>query len=190
MKRILLFALAAFTLFAVSCGGNKDNGDDDGPSLEINAANLAGIWEVDIEHDIAQGYHRKYRISFDGQNYTLWTMQQEALKLDKNSSEYTMKDVGDKYMGTWEYSGGKLTMTHTNWWSSHQMKYDTWDDYQTGKYYYVANEYDVVTMEANPWIDLNDNASMLTPTEWTLQTLTATTLKARINMDNVTFRKK
>ena len=86
MKKFFSIALAACALLAVSCGGNKDDGNG-GATLEINAANLAGTWEVDIEHDFAQGYHRKYRISFDGQNYTLWTMQQEALKLDKNSSE-------------------------------------------------------------------------------------------------------
>ena len=191
MKKLFtLLSLSALVMFAVSCGDKKDGGDDGnggGTTLEINAANLAGTWEVDIEHDFAQGYHRKYRISFDGQNYTLWTMHQDIYQLDKDSSEWTLKDVGDKYKGTWAYASGKLTMTHTHWWSSHRLVYD---DFQTGKTHAEVNPYDTETMEANPWFDFTNNASLLDPEEWTLQSLTATTLKARINMDNVTFAKK
>ena len=64
MKKLFtLLSLSALVMFAVSCGDKKDGGDDGnggGTTLEINAANLAGTWEVDIEHDFAQGYQIEY----------------------------------------------------------------------------------------------------------------------------------
>lgn len=189
MKKLFYLALATLALAAVSCN-QKVNKDQEEESLEINEANLKGTWEVDIAHDFAQGYHRKYRIAFDGKGYTLWTMYQDALKLDKNSTEFTLCDVGDKYTGTWAYAGGNLTLTHNGWWASSQKKYDTMDDYYVDKYYYEVMTYNVETMEASPWIELSDRASMLDPAVWTGLSLTKNTLKARINMDSVTFARK
>ena len=72
MKKILLLAGVFAAMFiTASCdpSDDPDNGGRDG--LEVTAENLKGTWEAFVEHDFAQGYQQKYRIKFDGQNYTM-----------------------------------------------------------------------------------------------------------------------
>lgn len=175
----MLIAMAAL----VSAACNTTDPIDDGETLEINASNLQGTWEVDIAQDFAQGYHRKYRVAFDSEKYTLWKMYQELLKVN---DEYVLCDVGDKYEGAWAYAGGSLTLTPSSWWTSYQLVYD---DYTTGKTHAEVNSYNVETMEASPWIDCSNMASGLDPDVWTRLALTKDKLSARINMDSCIFQK-
>lgn len=184
MKKLFYILAASLALAAVACNKAPNDKDEQEATLEINEANLKGTWEVDIEHDFAQGYHRKYRIAFDGKTYTLWKMYQDLLKVD---GEFKLYDVGDKYKGSWTYANGSLTLTAAEWSASSRLVYD---DFYTGQTHAEVNAYNVETMEASPWFELNDMASMLDPEVWTNLSLTKTQLKARINMDSVTFARK
>lgn len=102
-KYFLLTLLFALPLLFAACQKN-----DPKKPQEINETTLRGTWEGAVEHDFGQGYRQKYRVNFDGKSYTMWHMHQEA---DKDG----LHNVGDKYKGTWEYAGGKITFKASEW---------------------------------------------------------------------------
>ena len=177
MKKLLTLALAGFAamLFAVSC-----NNDENTEPLDVNEGNLAGTWEQTIEHDYAQGYMQKYRVKFEGKNYTMWHMYQEIETIDGKYGGLVC--VGDKYTGTWEYSGGKLVFTHKTWSASSFIN-------SINPLSYTYYDYNVDTMESNPWYE-SQFADTLDPLEWPVISLTYATLTVRINMDTFALAKK
>ncbi len=175
MKKLLtLIGSILFLLLPVSCDKVKTEPDNDEIKLE-------GTWEGSIEADMAQGYRQKYRVTFNGDNYTLWHMHQEFLPQDGKHSLY---DVGQKETGTWTYSDGQLVFTP-------KTRSDSY--YMTGinPPEYVINPYNVDTMEANPWHEWPENqVSHLDKRVWTNLSQRGNKLNARINMDLFTLTKK
>ena len=175
MKRLFALAGIAAMLLAVAC-----TPDDNKDSLEVTEGNLSGTWEQTIEHDFAQGYSQKYRVKFEGKNYTLWHMHQEVETIDGKYGGLVC--VGDKYTGTWEYSGGKLVFTHKTWCASSFIS-------SMNPLSYTYYDYNVDTMESNPWYE-SQFADTLDPLEWPVISLTSATLTVRINMDTFALAKK
>lgn len=182
--------VAAFTLSA--CGDDEENNENVTPpngNVEVNAENLKGTWDGAVEHDFAQNYYQRWRIHFDGENYTTWHTHQTVGSI--NDEEQGLKTVGNKEQGTWKYENGKLVLTPTKQWASY---------YQTAKslndpYYYVYYNYNEETMEADQWYetpdiliqngierDLNDNTDWYIQ-KWPVVSLTKTALSIKINRD-------
>lgn len=182
MKKLLaLFGVAAL-LFAVSCTKKDDPEEDNQQTLEVTAENLSGTWEQFIEHDFAQGYQQKYRVKFEGQNYTLWHMHQEVKTID--GEHFGLVCVGDKCTGTWEFVSGKLSFTHKTWKASSFISSMSPLSYT----YYV---YNVETMESTPWYESPDYiVSTLDKTEWPVISLTKGALTVKINMDTFALAKQ
>lgn len=181
MKKLLLLAgVFAAMLFAVSCNPIED--PEEKNSLLVTAENLAGTWEAFVEHDFAQGYQQKYRIKFDGESYTMWHMHQEPQCIDGVYGSLVC--VGDKYSGKWEYSGGKLVLTHSAWSASSFIS-------NMNPLSYTYYSYNVDTMESNPWYESSEwVVSTLDKDEWTVIFLSKTQLKVKINMDTFVLEKK
>lgn len=163
-------------LLAVSC----TPGDDNEETLEVTESNLAGTWEQAIEHDFAQGYSQKYRVKFEGKNYTMWHMYQTVETI--NGEHGGLVCVGDKYTGTWEYSGGQLVFTHGTWCASSFIS-------SMSPLSYTYYDYNVDTMESDPWYE-SSFAESLDPLEWPVLSLTSATLTVRINMDTFALAKQ
>lgn len=179
MKKLLLLVgvFAALSLIT-SC----DPSENDRDNLEVTAENLQGTWEAFVEHDFAQGYQQKYRIKFDGQNFTMWHMHQEPKKEGDEWGPLT--EVGDKYSGKWEYNEGKLTFSHEQWW------YSSWIS-SMNPLRYTYNPYNVETMEADPWGEASSGiVEMLEKDEWGVISLTKNALTVKINMDTFKLEKK
>ena len=155
-------------------------------SLELTEANLEGTWESSVFVDFAQGYQRKYRLAISGSSYAMWKAYQEFLKVqgDDQGQVYL---VGDKYSGSWSVSGKTLILKPSDWKASHRLVYD---DFNTGKTHAEVNPYDINTMEATPWFDCSNSASLLDPDTWTVVSLQKDKLKVRINMDVVVLEKQ
>ena len=176
MKRLLLLAgVFAATLFAVSCNPIED--PEEKNSLLVTAENLAGTWEAFVEHDFAQNQQQKYRIKFDGENYTMWHMHQ-TLKNETGEWE-GLTCVGNKYAGKWEYENGKLRLPYEKSWASYFQ-----NSMSPVKYTYYS--YSVETMESDPWYESNFSGEE----EWTVIFLSKTQLKVKINMDTFVLEKK
>ena len=175
-KLFLVLSAAVLVLVALSC--TKKNADEKETAMEVNETSLKGTWEVDIVNDFAQGYHRKYRIEFNGKNYTFWDMHQMA------STGEDLHDVGNKEKGTWTFANGNLTLKASKMFASYFIS-------NMSPLEYTFYDYNVETMESNPWFETNEDlVAMMDPTVWANVSVSATQLKARINMDNVVFEKK
>lgn len=122
----------------------KSSGDiDDDKTPEVTEAKLKGIWDGSLEHDFAQGYYQRWRVQFDGKNYTSWRTHQ--MVGTASQADLGLQTVGSKSQGTWEYVDGALVLTPEKMWDSY---YQTADDYQTmSNLRYVFNSYNTETME-------------------------------------------
>lgn len=180
MKKALLFALVALLPFAfIACNKDKPGGEED---TEITESSLKGTWEGEVRADMAQGYRQKYRIAFNGGEYEMWHMHQEAVFEDGAFKE--LKDVGDKESGTWEYSDGKLYLKATSRFSSYFIS-------NMSPLEYTFYSYDVSTMEANPWYESPQwVVETLEKTVWSVVSLKGSVLTVKINMDNFALEKK
>lgn len=156
-----LFAIlfvAAFALTACGSdddetgnGGNGGDGDPVPPTLQVNEANLKGTWDGKVDHDFAQGYYQRWRIQFDGKNYTSWHARQ-MIGTTKDDVQ-GLKTVGNKEQGTWEYVDGKIVFTPQKQWASYYLMYT---NFQTGDSKYVYYNYNLETMEADEWYETSD----------------------------------
>ena len=164
-------------MIAAACNPIED--PDEKNSLLVTAENLAGTWEAFIDHDYAQGYQRKYRVQFDGTGYTMWCMHQEPECIDGKYGSLVY--LGDKYSGTWEYSGGKIVYTASKWYCSSFIS-------SLSPLSYTYYSYNVETMESDPWKE--GSAQFLDKDEWTVIYLSKSELKVKINMDTVVLKKK
>ena len=185
MKKLFYLAAIAMMTLAASCTGSKDDQNDTPPdeTLEVNAANLAGTWEAFVEHDFAQGYMQKYRITFGGNaEYTMWHMYQELKR--ENGEWKGLTEVGDKFSGTWEYTGTNLELTHKKAYASYYIS-------NMSPLEYTYNPYNVETMEANPWQEYSEfSVSTMEKLEWRVISLTKDALTVKINMYTFKLEKK
>ena len=170
-KYLLLTLLCALPLFFAACEKNNNSTKEE---TQINESTLRGTWEGAVEHDFGQGCKQKYRVSFDGKAYTMWHMYQNA---DKDG----LHDVGDKYQGSWEYAGGRITFKATAWSASYFIS-------SISPLEYTYYDYNVNTMESNPWY-VSSFADTLEDAVWTVS-LKGNELQAKINMDTFVLMKK
>ena len=87
---------------------------------------LKGTWEGESE-GYSQGYGKRYRITFDGKDFTRWECSYQYGKLQEGGEEVNFKVVM-KESGSWKYSAGTLTLTPTKKWNSyiiHANQYGT-----------------------------------------------------------------
>lgn len=183
--------VAVFTLIA--CGSDDDNNTNNPPKddkLDVTAENLKGTWDGSLEHDFAQGYYQRWRLKFDGQNYTSWHTHLTAGSV--KDEVQGLKTVGNKEQGTWEYKDGKLILTPSKQWSSYYFEMTSW---QTDDGKYVYYNYNPETMEADQWYETSDyiiqsgiERDLQDGTDWYIQkwpvvSLKRTELSVKINMD-------
>lgn len=189
--------VAAFTLSA--CGDDKDDNPPKDEKIEVTEANLKGTWDGSLEHDFAQGYYQRWRVQFDGKNYTSWHTHLTAGTI--NDEVQGVKTVGNKEQGTWEYKDGKLILTPAKQWASYYLTAKSLND----PYYTVYYNYNPETMEADQWYetpealikagierDLEDgiNGNEFTISAWSVVGLTKTELSVKINMDTFKLKKQ
>ena len=189
--------VAAFTLSA--CGDDKDDNPPKDEKIEVTEANLKGTWDGSVERDFAQGYYQRWRVQFDGKNYTAWHTHQIVGTI--NDQDMSLKTVGNKEQGTWEYKDDILILTPKKMWASHYLTAKTIND----PYYTVYLDYNPETMECTEWYetsefliqqgikdDLKDgiNGNETTISVWPVVGLTKTDLSVRINKDIFKLNKK
>jgi hypothetical protein len=189
--------VAAFTLSA--CGDDKDDNPPKDEKIEVTEANLKGTWDGSVERDFAQGYYQRWRVQFDGKNYTAWHTHQIVGTI--NDQDMSLKTVGNKEQGTWEYKDDILILTPKKMWASHYLTAKTIND----PYYTVYLDYNPETMECTEWYetseyiiqqgierDLEDgiNGNEMTISVWSVASLTKTDLTVRINKDVFKLNKK
>lgn len=187
--------VAAFTLSA--CGGDDDNNNPpQDETLAVTAENLKGTWDCVIEHDMAQSYYQRRRLTFDGKNYTSWHTYLRAGTI--NDEDQGVKTVGDKEQGTWEYKDGQLVLTPSKQWASHYLTAKSMND----PYYTVYLNYDPETMECTEWYETPDyiiqsgiERDQAEGTDWYIKkwsvvSLTKTELSVKINMDTFKLKKQ
>jgi hypothetical protein len=182
--------VAAFTLSA--CGDDKDDNPPKDEKIEVTEANLKGTWDGSVEHDFAQGYYQRWRVQFDGKNYTAWHTHQIVGTI--NDQDMSLKTVGNKEQGTWEYKDDALILTPKKMWASYYLTAKTIND----PYYTVYLDYNPETMECTEWYetseyiiqqgierDLEDgiNGNEMTISVWSVVGFTKTDLSVRINKD-------
>ena len=187
--------VAAFTLSA--CGDDKDDNPPKDESLAVTESNLKGIWDGSVERDFAQGYYQRWRVQFDGKNYTAWHTHQIVGTI--YNEDMSLKTVGDKEQGTWEYKDGALILTPKKMWASYYLTAKSIDDYKT---YYVYRNYNTDTMESNEWYEISEalvnsgverdleNATDFYLKKWSVAGFTKTDLSVRINKDIFKLNKK
>ena len=187
--------VAAFTLTA--CGDDKDDNPPKDESLAVTEANLKGIWDGSLERDFAQGYYQRWRVQFDGKNYTAWHTHQIVGTI--YNEDMSLKTVGDKEQGTWEYKDGALILTPKKMWASYYLTAKSIDDY---KMYYVYRNYNTDTMESNEWYEISEasvksgverdleNGTDFYLKKWPVAGFTKTDLSVRINKDVFKLNKK
>jgi len=182
--------VAAFTLSA--CGDDNDDGNKPpkDESLAVTESNLKGIWDGSLERDFAQGYYQRWRVQFDGKNYTAWHTHQITGTI--YNEDMSLKTVGDKEQGTWEYKDGALILTPKKMWASYYLTAKSIDDY---KMYYVYRNYNTDTMESNEWYEISEalvksgverdleNGTDFYLKKWPVASLTKTDLTVKVNMD-------
>lgn len=189
-KLFLILSAAAMVLVALSCTKNG------GSSTPINETTLAGTWEGGVQADYGQGYEQKWRIKFDGKNYTTWhTHLTAGSTLDEVQG---LKTVGNKELGTWEYASGVLTLTPSKQYASYYQKMNP--DYSLAGYVYY--NYNPETMEADEWYETNEviikdgiARDLADGTEWFISrwknvVLTEKVLSVKINMDTFKLHRK
>jgi hypothetical protein len=189
--------VAAFTLSA--CGDDKDDNPPKDEKIEVTEANLKGTWDGSVERDFAQGYYQRWRVQFDGKNYTAWHTHQIVGTI--NDQDMSLKTVGNKEQGTWEYKDDALILTPKKMWASYYLTAKTIND----PYYTVYLDYNPETMECTEWYetseyiiqqgierDLEDgiNGNEMTISVWSVASLTKTDLTVRINKDVFKLNKK
>ena len=196
MKRLIALLAVTLALLAIySCEKTKQDEPED-ETLEVNEANLKGTWEGGLEHDFAQGYPQRWRIQFDGKNYTTWhTHQTLGSTLDEVQG---LKTVGNKEKGTWAYADGVLILTPKEQFASYFQKMNP--DYSLGGCTYY--DYNEETMEAVQWyvtpqsiIESGVESDTAEGSDWYISrwknvVLTKTTLTIRINRDTFVLEKK
>ena len=197
MKRILVFLTAALALMTVPSCDKTGKDENDDKEVEVNEANLKGTWEGGVERDFGQGYPQKWRVQFDGKNYTTWHTTQT---LGSTNDEIKgLKTVGNKEKGTWEFADGVLTLTPSEQYASYYQVMNP--DYTLGGYKYY--EYNEETMEAVQWYetpkeiiedgiarDLASDGMVWTLSKWNILSLTKTSLTIKINRDTFELAKK
>ena len=200
MKKLnlLLFLslfVAAFTLSA--CGDDKDDNPPKDEKIEVTEANLKGTWDGSLEHDFAQGYYQRWRVQFDGKNYTAWHTHQITGTI--YNEDMSLKTVGDKEQGTWEYKDGALILTPKKMWASYYLTAKSIDDYKT---YYVYRNYNTDTMESNEWYEISEalvksgverdleNGTDFYLKKWPVASFTKTELTVSVNRDVFKLNKK
>ena len=200
MKKLnlLLFLslfVAAFTLSA--CGDDKDDNPPKDEKIEVTEANLKGTWDGSLEHDFAQGYYQRWRVQFDGKNYTAWHTHQITGTI--YNEDMSLKTVGDKEQGTWEYKDGALILTPKKMWASYYLTAKSIDDYKT---YYVYRNYNTDTMESNEWYEISEalvksgverdleNGTDFYLKKWPVAGFTKTELTVSVNRDVFKLNKK
>lgn len=196
MKKLIALLAVPLALLAISSCERTGQDEPENESLEVNEANLKGTWEGGLEHDFAQGYPQRWRIQFDGKNYTTWhTHQTAGSTLDEVQG---LKTVGNKEKGTWAYADGVLILTPKEQFASYfqVMK----PDYSLAGYTYY--DYNESTMEAVQWyvtsqgiIESGIERDLAEGSEWYISkwrnvSLTKTTLTIRINRDTFVLEKK
>ena len=183
MKKFLALAtMAAALLAAVSCEPGVNGNNDEPKNLEVTAENLAGTWECFVEHDFAQGYEQKYRVTFKGENYTMWHMHQV---LYNETGEWgSLTRVGNKYSGTWEYADGTITFTPQKAYASYFQ-----NSIDPPKYTYYL--YNTDTMESDPWYETPEYfIEYLDKPEWRVLSFTKDALTVKVNMDTFAMEPK
>ena len=190
MKKLLVLLTATLSMMAVtSC----DKNEQDEP-VQVNAANLKGTWEGGVERDSAQGYPQKWRIQFDGEDYTTWHTYRTLGSEDDEVQG--LKTVGNKEEGTWAYSGGALVLTPSKQYASY---YETLVD---SHYKGVYRDYNTETMESSDWYVVSEaliqsgvERDLQEGTDWYISKwkgvkLTKTALTITINRDKFVLVKK
>lgn len=187
--------VAAFTLSA--CGDDKDDNPPKDEKIEVTEANLKGTWDGSLEHDFAQGYYQRWRVQFDGKNYTAWHTHQITGTI--YNEDMSLKTVGDKEQGTWEYKDGALILTPKKMWASYYLTAKSIDDYKT---YYVYRNYNTDTMESNEWYEISEasvksgverdleNGTDFYLKKWPVAGFTKTELTVSVNRDVFKLNKK
>ena len=187
--------VAAFTLSA--CGDDKDDNPPKDEKIEVTEANLKGTWDGSLEHDFAQGYYQRWRVQFDGKNYTAWHTHQITGTI--YNEDMSLKTVGDKEQGTWEYKDGALILTPKKMWASYYLTAKSIDDYKT---YYVFRNYNTDTMESNEWYEISEasvksgverdleNGTDFYLKKWPVASFTKTELTVSVNRDVFKLNKK
>lgn len=163
-------------MFATAC----TEGNDD--SNEVNAENLAGTWEVYVEHDFGQGYQQKYRVKFEGSNFTMWHMHQTVYTV--NGQYGDLVNVGNKDTGTWEYSDGNLVFTYKTMKASYFIS-------SMSPLSYTYYNYNTETMEADQWLETSELLVETTDKlQWKVISFTDEALTVKVNMDTFAFTRK
>ena len=183
--------VAAFTLSA--CGDDKDDNPPKDEKIEVTEANLKGTWDGSLEHDFAQGYYQRWRVQFDGKNYTAWHTHQITGTI--YNEDMSLKTVGDKEQGTWEYKDGALILTPKKMWASYYLTAKSIDDYKT---YYVYRNYNTDTMESDEWYETPEefverdleNGTDFYLKKWPVASFTKTELTVSVNRDVFKLNKK
>ena len=187
--------VAAFTLSA--CGDDKDDNPPKDEKIEVTEVNLKGTWDGSLEHDFAQGYYQRWRVQFDGKNYTAWHTHQITGTI--YNEDMSLKTVGDKEQGTWEYKDGALILTPKKMWASYYLTAKSIDDYKT---YYVYRNYNTDTMESNEWYEISEasvksgverdleNGTDFYLKKWPVASFTKTELTVSVNRDVFKLNKK
>lgn len=218
MKKIqfwsLLLGLTFGSLAFTACGDDDDDNnttttnDDKGKDkdqdkdkdkderLTVSEENLKGTWDGFLEHDFAQNYYQRWRVHFDGKNYTAWHTHQMVGSI--YDDDQSLKTVGNKEQGTWAYNDGKLILTPTRIWASYVIT-----SMSPTKYTYY--NYNPETMECDQWYetpeslvkqgverDLEDgiNGNEFYIKVWSNVSLTKTELSVRINRDTFVLSKQ
>lgn len=186
--------VAAFTLSA--CGDDKDDNPPKDEKIEVTEANLKGTWDGSVERDFAQGYYQRWRVQFDGKNYTAWHTHQIVGTI--NDQDMSLKTVGNKEQGTWEYKDDALILTPKKMWASYYLTAKTIND----PYYTVYLDYNPETMECTEWYETPE-ALVKSGVEreqnseggdylkkWPVVGFTKTDLSVRVNRDVFKLNKK
>ena len=186
--------VAAFTLSA--CGDDNDDNPPKDEKIEVTEANLKGTWDGSVERDFAQGYYQRWRVQFDGKNYTAWHTHQIVGTI--NDQDMSLKTVGNKEQGTWEYKDDALILTPKKMWASYYLTAKTIND----PYYTVYLDYNPETMECTEWYEMSEalvksgverdleNATDFYLKKWPVAGFTKTDLSVRINKDIFKLNKK
>jgi predicted DNA-binding protein len=205
MKNFFYAAIAALALLTVSCGSDDDenltppqensNGNENGngnqtstqdETVTVSEETLRGTWDGFLERDFAQGYYQRWRIEFDGVNYTTWHSHQTAGSI--NDDVQGLKTVGNKEQGTWEYADGVLKLTPKKQWASYVIT-----SMSPTKYTYY--NYNLETMESDQWYETSEyfikegiERDIEEGTDWYIKKWTVVSMKQnelslRINKD-------
>lgn len=186
--------VAAFTLSA--CGDDNDDNPPKDEKIEVTEANLKGTWDGSVERDFAQGYYQRWRVQFDGKNYTAWHTHQIVGTI--NDQDMSLKTVGNKEQGTWEYKDDALILTPKKMWASYYLTAKTIND----PYYTVYLDYNSETMECTEWYEMSEalvksgverdleNATDFYLKKWPVAGFTKTELTVKVNMDVFKLNKK